>query len=66
MYILETAVCGVAAMKLLEVSGAVCHLDRFELVDSTDRAHRLYPAAIETRGDAVDLVKRVVAVFLRP
>ena len=50
----------------MQVSGAVRHLDRAKLIDPTDRTHRLYPAAIETGRDAINLVKRVVAIFLRP
>src|SRR6185369_5101181 len=52
--------------ELLEIARAVAHLDRAKLVDTTDRSHRLNPAAVEAGRDAIDFVKRVVAVFLGP
>ena len=52
--------------KLLEISGAIRHFNGSEFVDTADRTHRLYPATVEPRSDTIDLIKRVVAVFLSP
>src|SRR6185295_5772502 len=52
--------------ELLQVAGAVSHLDRPKLSDAANGAHRLNPTAVESRSDAIDLVKSIVAILLRP
>src|ERR1051326_5727906 len=52
--------------KLLKVSGAVSHLNRFKLIDSTHRSHCLDPATVETRTDTIDFIKCIVAILLSP
>src|SRR5688572_17069780 len=52
--------------ELLKIARAVSHFDRLVFRDTAEWSHRLDPAAVESRGDAIDLIVRIIAILLRP